>query len=228
MTERIAPYLALMKSHPAWFAGPADGVVIARDPDEISRIEAEVAARYGARGTPPAWAEVGIRFQDPYVILLVDAVTFPDGGVGVHHRVMRLAETDSGVAVLPLLDGEIVLIRHFRHPIRDWSWEIPRGAIEVGATPEETVRAELLEEIQAPVEILRPLGRMYGATGFMGLGVQLYVATISSTGRPALDEGIGQVRTVAVAEFEAMVVKGEILDSFTLGAFLHARLIGLI
>lgn len=225
---RLSPYLALMAERPAWFQGAADGVVIATAPDDIARIETETAARYEAAGRPAAWAEVGVRYQDPYLMLLVDAVTFPDGGVGVHHRVVRLAGDDSGVAVLPVLGGRIVLIRHFRHPLRRWTWEVPRGAIEPGLAPEEAVRTELMEEIEGQATAIQPLGAMYGATAFMGLRVLLYIAQLAAVGRPALGEGVGEVRAVSVAEFEAMVREGEIVDSFTLGAFLHARLKGLL
>jgi ADP-ribose pyrophosphatase len=227
-SRRLEPYLTLAATYPGWFEGPADGVVIATHPDAIAAIEEETAARYSVRGLPPAWAEVGLRYQDPYLALLVDAVTFPDGGAGVHHRVVRMADDDSGVAVLPVLDGQIVLIRHFRHPIRRWTWEIPRGAIDVGALPDNAVRRELLEEIEGQAASLRPLGAMYGATGFMALRVLLYMAELTSVGRPAVGEGVGEVRMVDVETFEAMVRSEDIVDGFTLGAFLRARLEGLI
>lgn len=223
---RHARYLAYVADYPQWFAGAADGLVIATDTQAIARIEDEMARRYAAVGHAPEWAQVGVRYQDPYLMVLVDAVTFPDGGVGVHHRVVRPAGDTSGVAILPVLDGKIVLIRHFRHPLRRWCWEIPRGAIERGASAEDTVRVELAEEIEGRVAEVEPLGEMYGATGFMGLAVKLYLARLTAYGAPALGEGVAEVRLVGVEECEAMIRRSEIVDSFTLGAFLHARLKG--
>jgi len=227
-TERLERYLALREERPDWFSGPADGVLISTSPAEIAQIESTVAERYVAAGTPARWAAVGIRYEDPYLLLLVDAVTFPTGDVGVHHRIVRRTPAESGVVILPLLEGRLVLIRHFRHALRQWTWEFPRGGVDSGATPDETVRRELMEEIGAPVVTLRPLGRVYGATSLMGMAVAIYTAQVGQVGAVARGEGIGEVRTVAVAEFEAMIRAGEVVDGFTLAAFLHARLAGLV
>lgn len=223
-SPRIEAYLALAEQHPAWFEGPSDGMIIALSPERIAAIEEILGARYAARGLPAEWAQVGIRYEDPYLVLLVDAVVFPTGEVGVHHRVVRRTPGLAGVAVLPLLEGRIVLIRHFRHALRQWSWEIPRGGVEAGATGDETARTELMEEIGASIRQLVPLGVTYGAGSFMGMSVALYVAEISSIGDLARDEGIGAVRTLTVGEFEDMVRDGDVVDGFTLAAFLHARL----
>ena len=135
--KRLKAYLALSHARPDDFAGPADGVRIALDPDEIRAIEAEVARRYAEKGWPPEWAEAGISYRDPYLGLLRDAVIFPGGRVGIHHRVLSNSEP-SGAAILPLLGDQIVLIRHFRHPSRRWHWEIPRGGVEPGQQADET------------------------------------------------------------------------------------------
>jgi ADP-ribose pyrophosphatase len=225
---RVESYLALMAQHPEWFGTPSGGVHIVTDPSGISAVEAEVGARYAARGMPATWAEVGIQYRDPYLMVLRDAVVFLDGSVGVHHRAVRLGPEASGVTILPLLGRQILLLRHFRHPTRQWHWEFPRGAIDAGFTAEGAVRAELMEEAQAIVSEILPLGRMYGATGFMGLAVLLYAARIDKAGTPALGEGISDVRLVDVEEMEQMIAASEITDGFTLGAFLHARLRGLV
>ena len=225
---RLTEYLALIEAHPDWFGGPVDGVTIVVEPSGIAEIEETMAVRYAGKGWPAEWAQIGLGYEDPYLLVLRDAVRFLDGGPGVHHRVVRRAGNAAGVAMLPIHDGQIALLRHYRHPMRAWSWEIPRGAVEPGDSPEEMVRIELLEEIEAVVESLTPLGRVFGSTGFMGLSVETYLARIGGFGKPALDEGIGEVILVSVERFEAMVRDGEIVDSFTLAAFLHARLRGLI
>ena len=226
--ERLAAYLRLAAERPELFAGPCDGVRLVLEPERIAQIEEELGRRYLARGADPAWAGVGVCYQDPYLCVLRDAVVFLDGSTGVHHRAVRFGGDPSGVAVLAISQGGVLLLRHFRHPLRGWSWEIPRGAIEAGADPQATVRIELFEEAEATVTGIEPLGRVFGATGFMGLSVLLYAARLEGFGRPALNEGVGEVRVVTVQVFEEMVKAGEIVDSFTLAAFLHARLRGLV
>jgi ADP-ribose pyrophosphatase len=225
--DRLGAYLALSRTRPDDFTGPADGVRIALDPVEIRAIEAEVALRYAEKGWPAEWAEAGLSYRDPYLSLLRDAVVFPGGRVGIHHRVLSNSEP-SGAAVLPLLGDRIVLIRHFRHPSRRWHWEIPRGGVEPGQRADETARAELREEIGAEIEELTVLGRVHGSTALISGSVELFLGRISNIGTPQIEEGIAAIRAFSLSEIEAMITASEITDSFTLAAFLQARLRGLI
>lgn len=225
--ERLRAYLTLRDQRPGEFATVLGGVRIVVDPGPIRAIEERIRCRYEARGLPGHWAEIGIAYQDPYLRLLRDAVIFPSGREAIHHRVLSNSEP-SGAAAMPVLDGSIVLVRHFRHPTRQWHWEIPRGGVEPGRTAEETAETELAEEIGAALENLTRLGRVHGSTALISGSVVLFLARITSLGEPALDEGIVEIRRVTVAEFEHMAQTGEITDAFTLAAFLHARLGGLL
>lgn len=191
--RRLAAYFALRAERPADFDGPADGVRIALDGAEIAGIEDTIGKRYAARGMPRDWASVGIAYQDPYLRLVRDAVVFPDGSPGIHHRVLSNTHP-SGTAVLPIYDDRLVLIRHFRHPSRRWHWEIPRGAIEPGSDPETTARTEIAEEIGGEIRELVPLGLIYGATSLVSGAVAIYMAKLSRLGAPQLGEGISGIR----------------------------------
>jgi ADP-ribose pyrophosphatase len=90
-------------------------------------------------------------------------------------------ETPAAVFVVPLLrDGRIVLIRQYRHPLREWVWEVPAGSIG-DESPEETARRELEEEIGGTCEELIPLGWFYSSPAhltlksypFLAVGVEL-------------------------------------------------------
>lgn len=225
---RLAAYFDIVKLKPHWFETPQDGLRIVLNPERIAEIEAEMGQRYVARGQPAVWAEVGLHYQDPYLLVLRDAVIFPDGSAGIHHRTMRLENEPAGVAILPVIDGKILLLWHYRHPTRAWSWEMPRGAVEPGETFESTVRTELREEIEGEVGEITDLGLLYGASGFMGLGVRLFIAKLMAFGAPALGEGIAKAKLFTIAEVEDMIRNSEITDSFTLAGFLHARLRGLV
>ncbi len=228
LESRLEEYFRLAQERPHWFADRPDGLRLVLDPKRIAEIEAEMGDRYAARGQDRAWAEVGLHYRDPYLLVLRDAVIFPDGSAGIHHRTLRYEGEPAGVVILPVTEGRILLLHHYRHPTAQWHWEIPRGAIEPGASEEDTARTEIAEEIGGRIGALTFLGPMFGATGFMGLGVRLYLAELLSHGDPALDEGITGVRLVSPAEMEDMIRAGEITDSFTLGAFLQARLRGLV
>jgi ADP-ribose pyrophosphatase len=211
---RLDAYLALAAARPDLFETPQGGVRILLDRAEIAAVEDQT-------GTG-----IGILVDDPWLFMLRDAVEFPDGARRAHTRtVNRLGH---GVAALPLLGGRIVLARHFRHAVRRWLLEIPRGAVEPGKTPEDTVRAELAEEIGGRVRALQPLGFAFGTTNQQANGARLFLAELEAIGAPQVGEGITAVETYSVAEFEVLLLNGEILDAFTVAAFTHARLRGLI
>jgi ADP-ribose pyrophosphatase len=227
--DRLARYLDLARAHPDQFATPAGGATIALDPSEIARIEGVVGDRLVARGLPRDWASVGIHYEDPYLFVLRDAITYADGTDIIHHRIGRPGFTDtSGVAVLPVMAGRVLLLRHFRHATRSWQFEIPRGMVEPGATPEETAVAELGEEMGAQAETLTRMAPLHTSTALGGAVVVLFHAVVARFGAPQTSEGIAGIEAVAVDVLEAMICDGRITDSCTLAAVLHARLRGLI
>lgn len=224
--SRIAEYLTFARERPELF-GPADaGVKILLDPGDIRAVEAATVANLRRRGLPVSGAEIGIISHDPYVWILRDAVEFPDGDRRPYTRVIN--RVGNGAATLALYEGRVVLTRQFRHALRRWSLEIPRGAIEPGETPEQTATAELREEIGGEVRDLVAMGFLNGSTHLHANGTYLFFAHLTRVGAPQLAEAITSVEQVTVAEFERMIAASEITDSFTLGAFSHARLRGLI
>ena len=222
---RIGEYLAFARRHPEQFER-TDGIRILLDPADIAAVEDQVAADLRRRGLPEAGAEVGILAADPWLYIIRDAVEFPDGGRRGYLRVIN--RTGHGCAVLCVLDGRIMLTRQFRHALRRWSPEIPRGAIELGQTPDDTAVAEVREEMGGEIESMVPMGFVHGSTNLYYNGAHLYFAKLKSVGAPQLSEAIVAIERPTVAEFERMLTVGEITDSFTVSAFCHARLRGLI
>lgn len=225
--NRLQTYLSFVQAHSEEFSSPPGGIRIALKEDEIIEIEGVVGNRYARKGWPAEWAEVGILYRDPYLVLIRDAVIFPGGRVAIHHRV-SYGGNPSGAAVIPLLGDRIVLVRQFRHPSRSWHWEIPRGGVEVGQSPEQAAFSELSEEIGAEICGLVPLGLLHGSNSLISTPVALFLGRIEKFGAPQREEGIVSVSAFNVSEVEGMLLSGKITDSFTHGAFLHARLRGLI
>ncbi len=222
----IADYLALARQRPELFRTPPRGVRILLDPAEIAVVQAEIRRGLRARGLPELGAEVGKVFDDPWFCILRDAVEFPDGSRRLHTRVINYK--GDGVAVLPAFEGRLVLTRQFRHPVRDFLLEIPRGAIEPGHSLEDTARNEVREEIGGEVTELVKLGYLHGSSNLYQNGAHLYFGRLSKVGAPQLYEGIVAVEQYGVAEFEKLLTDGELTDSFTVAAYAHAKARGLL
>ncbi len=226
----LADYLAFAKAHPRLFVNPPQGggITILLDEEEIRAVEQQEAQRLKAQGLPAEWAQVGIAYQDQYVLLLRDAVRFPDGSFGTCIRSVNEDETAPGVVVLPLYQGQVLLIRHFRHEKRGWQLEIPQGFGMPGLSSEESIRIELKEEIDATVSRLIPLGQVHLDTRSDANRIELFFADIDSYGEVELQEGITELLPTPVTEVERMIREDEIDNVFLLVTFARAKLYGLL
>ncbi|MGW1492451.1 NUDIX hydrolase [Streptomyces sp. NBC_01410] len=199
-------YDRLRTERPELFVNPPGGIEILSDPESVA-------------------AAGGVVYEDPYVMVLRDPVRFPDGRTGTYIRSIGTT-AEPGCVVLPLLDGEVVLVEHFRHATRSWLWEVPRGFGTRGLAGEQNAAKELREEIGADVRELIPLGAVHPDSGAVGDRVLLYAARIDAIGALALGEGIRRTLTVSFAQAEEMVGDGRITDAFTIVALSRARLAG--
>src|SRR5260221_14564912 len=93
-------YRSLLAARPALALNPTGGITIVSDATETARIEALMADRFAAQGLPREWARAGIFYEDPYIILLRDAVIFPDGKPGLYHRVIARHDKPTVLALL--------------------------------------------------------------------------------------------------------------------------------
>jgi ADP-ribose pyrophosphatase len=154
----LVDYFAFARMYPKLFENPSGaGFVILLDEAEIQKAESHMAEQLKAKGLPSEWAKVGIAFHDQYTMILRDAVRFPDGSLGTYIRMV--GNGTPGVIILPIYQGQVLLIRHFRHATRTWHIEIPRGFGEKDSSNEENAQRELHEEIGAKISHLVPLGR---------------------------------------------------------------------
>ena len=221
-------YAALLRARPGLAENLDGGIMVVSDRAEVARIEEVMADRFAQGGMPREWACAGIMYEDPYILLLRDAVVFPDGNPGLYHRVIARNDEPTGVAILPRYHGRVALIRHFRHPSRRWHLEIPRGAVGQDEDPAHVAEFEISEEIGGTISSLVRLGLLHGASALMRHSVVLAYAELEAIGTPALGEGIAEILLVSPVELERMILEGRITDAFTVGAVFHARLRGLL
>ncbi|MFI9771903.1 NUDIX hydrolase [Streptomyces sp. NPDC052415] len=199
-------YSHLRDTHPDWFATPSGEKTIS-----IVR-----------------WpmTEGQVIYRDQWRMLLQDPVILPDGRNGRYLR-MLTPQPEPGVAVLPLLGSDVVLIERFRHATRAWHWEIPRGGGTAGLTDEDNAAKHLQEELGSAPRDLLELGTLHPDTGILAQAVALYAARIGEVGAVPPGEGIRRARAFTFTEAEQMAGQGLITDAFTIAALFRARQSGL-
>ncbi|MFI3185338.1 MAG: NUDIX hydrolase [Methylococcaceae bacterium] len=134
----------------------------------------------------------------------------------------------TGVAILPVVDGLVGLVRIYRPALRAFSWEIPHGFIDEGEDEKNSALRELLEEtgLVADPSCFFSLGFITPDSGVLAARVHLYVveAEYSATKRE-YELGLGEFRFFHFHELENMIGRSEVQDTFTLAAWCKYRLL---
>jgi uncharacterized protein len=98
------------------------------------------------------------------------------------------------VAVTP--EDELLLVRQYRHPVRDWTLEVPAGSVHDGETPQEAAARELAEETGGRAGAWRHLTTFYSSSAHLSLRSDAFLATGVEVGvaAPDQDEQVELVR----------------------------------
>lgn len=124
------------------------------------------------------------------------------------------------VAVVPIIDGDIVLVRQYRSALDRSMLEIPAGLRDVAGEPLiDTARRELIEEVGFEAGSLALLTSVHNSVGFCDelihiyLGTDLIEAKRQFTDSP--EEHDMEILRVPLDEAEQMITSGEITDAKT-------------
>jgi len=221
----LARYFEVVRDRPEAFTNPPGDIYeILLEPDRIAHAQSEAQRVRRRDGLPSGDLRVGVLAEDPYLLVMRDAVRFADGSYGLYNRLL----VPSGAAVLPVHNGRIVLLHRFRHGTRRWHLEAPRGSFSGRDTHEAEARRELEEEIGASASEMIDLGELHSTTGCLDEAHHLYMARIERIGVPDRHEAIAELCAFTVEETAQKIASGEITDGPTLALFLRARLRGLL
>ncbi|MCQ8127397.1 NUDIX hydrolase [Methylomonas rivi] len=126
----------------------------------------------------------------------------------------------AGVAVIPVANERIGLIRIFRHPVGRWSWEAIKGHVE----PDENIQAAAVRELQEEAgfsvlpDALLDLGFTAPEAGVIKARTRLFAVDVEqSAARTVAGElGHGEMVFYSRGEIEMLIAEGEIEDASTL------------
>lgn len=134
----------------------------------------------------------------------------------------------TGVAILPIANRQVGLIRIYRPTIRAYSWEIPQGFIDEGEDDNSSAQRELKEETGLTVEskYLSSLGYITPDTGVLAARVHLFLAEdCIKTHQIEPELGLREFRYFSFLQLEEMIERSELQDSSTLAAWCKYQLL---
>jgi 8-oxo-dGTP pyrophosphatase MutT (NUDIX family) len=157
-------------------------------------------------------------YRNAWCTVREDVIERSDGSRGLY----GVMDKEPACIVIPL-DGEFVwLVRQYRYTVGGTFFELPQGGWETAEVePEELARGELAEETGLRAATMTHLTDLWIAYGAMRQVHHVYLAEGLTQGATERDpeEHDMTVHRVPVAEFEAMLLDGRVMDNCSAAAW---------
>jgi ADP-ribose pyrophosphatase len=149
------------------------------------------------------------------VFLLVKENVTLDNGATTD---LEYVEHPGAAAIVPLdANGEVVLIRQYRHALKQYIWEIPAGTLDPGEPVDTCARRELVEETGLAASDWEPLGDVTPVPGYSDERVHLFLARGLTPAQQSLDaDEVLAVHRMPLGDALQMIERGEIRDAKTI------------
>lgn len=160
-------------------------------------------------------------FEGGILTLRVDEVEAADG----HRSTREVIEHGGAVGVVCVHDGDLWLVRQYRHATGEVLLEIPAGKLGAGEDPQACAARELVEEVGLHPRHLDHLATYYTTPGFSNERFFLYYADDLEPRPGDTDDGeVLQVERRPVASARELLRSGEVRDAKTLLGLAYAVL----
>jgi len=157
-------------------------------------------------------------YNGKIVDVVHDTITLPNGKTALREIVKHA----DGAAILPIdSDGNIILIRQYRHPVGEMVLEIPAGMLDDGEDHLTGAARELEEEIGYTSSNIRFLSKICPTIGFCDEFIYIYLATDLVKSKQNLDDDeFIELEVYTPDEALSMIANGTIYDAKTVTAVL--------
>jgi 8-oxo-dGTP pyrophosphatase MutT (NUDIX family) len=169
-----------------------------------------------------------LAYENPWTRLREDRIRRPDGSEGIY----GVVERSDFVVVVPVQAGRVTLVEQYRYPVRARMWEFPMGMWEQtpGTDPAVLAAAELREETGLTAARMDYAGQLFQGAGYCNQRGHIFLATGLTSGETQREvtEQDMIARNFSLAELEAMIRDGVMLDGMSIAAFGLLRVKGLL
>jgi ADP-ribose pyrophosphatase len=169
--------------------------------------------------TPITPSKVRTVFEGRVITVQIESIILPKG----HALDAEIVRHPGSVVIVPVTAAnEIILARQYRHAIGRYTWELPAGSLKPGEDPRTAAARECHEEIGQVAGRLEPLGSFFPTPGYCDEEMHFFLAAdlrdpgVGDRATPDEDEDI-EPRPFSLAEIEAMIRRGDIVDLKTVG-----------
>ncbi len=136
---------------------------------------------------------------------------------------MDFIQHPGAAAMVPMLNQtEVVLIKQYRHAVREFIWEIPAGTLDPGESAIHCAKRELIEETGYSANDWHQLGTISPLPGCTDERIHIFLASELAAAKQDLDDDeLLNVHSMELNRALEMIFSGEIQDGKTIsGLFL--------
>ena len=109
----------------------------------------------------------------PYFVSRKDVCRQPNGKIVPAYYVVELP---ASVITFPVIDDKVLMIKQYRHPIEEISWEFPGGFADDNENTPDAAKRELKEETGYVFDTCEYLGKITGNPGILNNFTYVYIA----------------------------------------------------
>lgn len=113
-----------------------------------------------------------IVYKNKFFRIFEGEVKLPDGKF---HKLYGMDRSD-GVAIIPIKNNKLVILKHFRSAIENWDYELPMGYINKGESKRAAAVRELKEETGYDAKEIRYLFSSYSTAGYSKQQAHFFLA----------------------------------------------------
>lgn len=161
-------------------------------------------------------------FNEPWLTVRKDKCLTPGGKIIPSFYVNEYPDWANAFCLTK--DGQVVMVRQYRHGIGEESIELPGGVVEESESIEEGVKRELLEETGYAFEHIEYLGKISANPSTTNNLMHMYLATGGvKVAEQNLDEAEEvEVEFYSLDEIKQLVRDNKILQSLHVNCIFYA------
>lgn len=142
-----------------------------------------------------------------------DKCETPDGHIVEEYFVVELPLTACAVALTE--EGEVLMVKQYRHPVQEVLLEVPGGFVDEGETAEQAIKRELKEETGYEFSSYTYVGKIAANPGVLNNFTEFFLAKGGKkTGEQKLDKNEEvEIEKISVSELKRLFLENKIMQA---------------